>query len=186
MVAGAERRRRTRGAAVATGRGRESYAAHRVSRRRRRSLLTPRRRRSARLGAASAARRAGARGAAASRARGAPSTCTARAISAADVLDRHVGAQDARRLRAVDERRGQRVELGPRLACVHDVRAEADERVAQPGVGGHDLGVAAQAVRERLPRVLDLERLRGCSRVVTRNFSATSASISASLVGKWR
>ena len=45
-----------------------------------------------------------------------------------------------------------------RLARVHDGRAEADERVAQPGVGGHDLGVAAQALRERLPRVLDLER----------------------------
>jgi len=37
-------------------------------------------------------------------------------------------------------------------------RAEADERVAQPGVGGHHLGVAAQPGGERLPWVLDLER----------------------------
>ena len=156
-------------AAVATGRGRESYAVRRSAgsapRVRSPSSRSSRCRRQSRSGWAIDA--------------------TGR-HQRPDVVDRRRRAQDPGGLRAVDEPGGRGASSSARgLAVVHDGRAEADERVAQPGVGGHDLGVARAGRRRRTPTG-PRSRAPADVLVVTRNFSATSASISASLVGKWR
>src|SRR4051794_12298475 len=77
----------------------------------------------------------------------------------ADVVDGHVVAQHPGLLRAGDETAADLVDLGIRGLARAGGRTEADQRIAQRRVGGHDLGIAPHAGGERLPGVVDLERL---------------------------
>ena len=132
----------------------------------------------ARLSAAGAGRRAASRGAGASRPRGGPSSCTGppSARRRRRPSRRHAGrppparASTSRAGEAHGARRGRRRWSRAR-------RAEADERVAQPGVGRHDLGVAAQRRRRTPPTGSSISSAARMFSVVMRNFSATSASI---------
>ena len=102
-----------------------------------------------------------------------------------DVVDRDVGAQDPGGLGAADELRGQRVEL---LAASPACTTAGPRRTIA------SRSPASAAMTSALRRRAEAKASHGSSissaarmfSLVTRNFSRTSASMSASFVGKWR